>query len=213
MVKEELLLFGAGGHCRSCIDVIEQGTDFWIMGVVERPNAVHEPRFLSSEPLGYPIIGTEEKLERIRETCRNALITVGQIKSVSIRLSVYERLKKLDFRLPTVVSPLAHVSPHATVGEGTIVMHHAVVNAGATVGRGCILNSKSLVEHDATVGDYTHISTAAVVNGGVTVGARSFVGSHATVVHDVRLSDDLFCRAGALVKSTADATPMNNDTA
>ena len=213
MVKEELLLFGAGGHCRSCIDVIEQGTTFWILGIVERPGAIQEPRFLSAEPLGYPIIGTDEKLETIRETCRNALITVGQIRSAAIRLAVYDRLKKLDFTLPTVVSPLAHVSPHATVGEGTIVMHHAVVNAGATVGRACILNTKSLVEHDATVGDHTHVSTAAVVNGGVTVGSRSFVGSHATVVHDVRLGDDLFCRAGALIKSSVDTIPMSDATA
>mgnify|MGYP001389929297 CR=1 FL=1 len=211
MIKQEIVLFGAGGHCRSCIDVIEQGDQFWVLGIIDRPYAAVAPYQLSTQPLGYPIIGTDEKLEIIRRTCPNALITIGQITSAKVRISVHQRLKELNFTLPVIVSPHAHVSPHATIGEGTIVMHHAIVNAGAIIGRSCILNTKSLIEHDAAVGDHSHVSTAAVLNGGAVVGCRSFIGSNATVVHDVRLADDLFCRAGKLVKSSDDGSPMTDD--
>lgn len=210
MTKQEIVLVGAGGHCRSCIDVVEKEGRFWILGLIDRPYIPVAPHHLSDQPLGYPVVGTDEKLDVIRRTCANALITIGQIKSCQIRMSVYNRLKELDFSLPTIVSPLAYVSRHATVGEGTIVMHQAVVNAGASVGHACILNTKSLVEHDAAIGDHSHISTAAAVNGGAVVGRRSFIGSHATVVHDAHLEDDLFCRAGTLVKSSSDGVPMNN---
>ena len=60
-------------------------------------------------------------------------------------------------------------------------MHGAVVNAGAVVGRNCIINSQSLMEHDATIGDHCHVATAAVVNGGVRIGAGTFIGSKACI--------------------------------
>ena len=64
--------------------------------------------------------------------------------------------------MPVIISPFSHVSKHTTIDEGTIIMHRVVVNAGAMVGRNCILNTGSLIEHDTEIGDHTHISTAAV---------------------------------------------------
>lgn len=206
MAETPIVLLGGGGHCRSCVDVIEQTGRFRITGIVESGGPKK-----SAPILGYPIIGTDEDLAAIRGSYRHALVTVGQIKSATSRLVLYRRLRDLDFTLPAIVSPLAYVSRHATIGEGTIVMHHAVVNAGAVVGCLCIVNTKALIEHDARVGDHSHISTAAVINGGAAVGPRSFIGSHATVMHAVRLGDDWFCGAGRRVQSELDGAPMDHD--
>ena len=35
-MKPEIILLGGGGHCRSCIDVIEQAGDFNIAGIVDK---------------------------------------------------------------------------------------------------------------------------------------------------------------------------------
>ncbi|MCD4822979.1 MAG: NeuD/PglB/VioB family sugar acetyltransferase [Phycisphaerae bacterium] len=208
MNKPEIILLGAGGHCRSCIDVIEQQGCFSIAGIVGRPDANTDDAIL-----GYPILGTDDDLPELRQRYKHAIITVGQIKSAAVRVRLYQKLVELGFELPVIVSPLAHVSPHAQAGAGTVVMHQVIVNAGAGVGVNCILNTSCLVEHDAIVGDHTHISTAAVVNGSVRVGARSFVGSNATTVHGLELPDDYFVRAGQLVISPRDgvstASPEN----
>ena len=39
MSQPEILLIGAGGHCRACIDVIRAEGRFAIAGVVERDGA------------------------------------------------------------------------------------------------------------------------------------------------------------------------------
>jgi tetrahydrodipicolinate N-succinyltransferase len=44
-----------------------------------------------------------------------------------------------------------------------IVVHHALINAGARVDRNCIINTKALAEHDAIIEDHCHISTGAIV--------------------------------------------------
>ncbi len=206
MTKPKIILVGAGGHCRSCIDVIEQEDRFEIMGIVDKAKQDE-----SSAVMGYPLIGTDDDLQVLRKECDNALVTVGQIKSPTVRIRLYERLKELGFELPTIVSPWAYVSRHTEIGEGTVVMHRATVNAGAMVGSNCILNTCSLVEHDASIGNHVHLSTGAVVNGDSSVGSRSFIGSGATVVHGITLPEQSFVRAGQLVVSERDYRIEEND--
>ncbi len=192
--EQEIILLGGGGHCRSCIDIIESSGVFKIAGIVEQPGTSK-----ANSILGYPIIGYDNELSTLRKHFDYALVTVGQIKSGTVREKLFNSLKKLNFILPVIISPLSYVSKHAAIGEGTIVMHHVVVNARAHIGNNCILYTKGLIEHDTVVGDNTHISTAAVLNGDSTIGSRCFVGSNATIVNGAKLPDDYFFKAGTLI--------------
>lgn len=191
-MREKILLIGGGGHCKSVIDVIEQEGKFEIAGIIEKFTGE------SKEVLAYPLVGTDDELAELRKKYKYAIITIGHLKSNAIRVKLFSILKELDFTLPVIVSPLAYVSQHAEVAEGTVVLHHALVNAGAKVGKNCIINSKALVEHDATIEEHVHISTAAVVNGGVKVKANTFYGSNATSKEYVELEG--FINAGSVVK-------------
>lgn len=165
---KNLYLIGGGGHCKSCIDVIEQNGEFEIKGIIDIEDKIGQ------EVLGYKIIGSDADLEKLNTKENYFLITIGQIKSVELRLKYFE----MNLNLATIISPRAHVSKHATVGAGTIVMHDALINAGAKIGQNCILNSKALIEHDAIIGDHCHISTGAIINGDCIVGTKSFIGSN-----------------------------------
>jgi sugar O-acyltransferase (sialic acid O-acetyltransferase NeuD family) len=192
MNRPLIILIGAGGHCRSCIDVIEMEGRFTVAGVVDRPDSG------IVSVLGYPVLGVDSDLSNLRKQYAFALVAVGQIKSPTVRIQLFERLKSLGFELPIIQSSRAYVSKHAKVGAGTIVMHDALINTGASVGENCIINSKALIEHDAIVGSHCHISTGAIVNGEVSIGARTFFGSHAVSVHGVSIPEESFVRAGSL---------------
>ncbi|WP_462325998.1 NeuD/PglB/VioB family sugar acetyltransferase [Desulfoplanes sp.] len=197
MSKPEIILVGAGGHCRSCIDVIEQENRFSIAGVVDRPDAA-----LSDNVLGYPVLGSDDDLPNLRQQIEHALITVGQIGSSTVRIKLFELLTSLGFHLPVIISPFAYVSRHAAVASGSIVMHHAVVNAGARVGVNGIINTKALVEHDAFIGDHCHVSTGAIVNGDASVRDGSFLGSQSCTVQSVTLQKNHFGKAMSLISGT-----------
>lgn len=183
MSKPQILLIGAGGHARACIDVIEQEDRFTVAGLLGLPEEV------GASVLGYPVLGTDQELPSLASKFGNALVTVGQIKTPDRRIQLFTVLADTGCTLPSIVSPRGYVSKHATVGAGTIVMHGAVANAGAVVGRNCILNSQSLVEHDAVIGDHCHIATSAAVNAGVRIGAGTFVGSGSTVRQGVAIGE------------------------
>ena len=179
--RQSILLVGAGGHARSCIDVIEQNKQFEIAGLIGLPQEV------GAQVLGYKVLGSEEILPDLLGDYPYAIVTIGQIKSPQLRMKYFNDLQEMGFELPVIISPLAYVSPHARVGKGTIIMHGAIVNAGAVIGNNCIINSRVLIEHDAHIADHCHISTAAVVNGGVRIDAGSFVGSQTSIRQSIHI--------------------------
>jgi len=191
-MAEKILLVGGGGHCKSVIDVIEQEGRFKIAGVIDKKE------LLGQDVLGYKVIGSDDDLEKLSKEYNYAIVTVGQIRSNTIRVKLFKLLKQLNYQLPVIVSPLAYVSPHAKVDEGSIIMHHALVNADAYVGKNAIINSKALIEHDAVIEEHCHISTGTIINGGVKVKANSFVGSNSTTKEYCEI--DGFMKAGGVLK-------------
>ena len=192
-MKPEILLLGAGGHCKSVIDVIEQENKFKIAGIIDADSVD-----IGQSILGYHIIGTDSDLSRLYKKYKYALITVGYIKTPHIRIKLYNLLKKIGYKLPVIISPLAYVSKHSHINEGTIIMHHSIVNATAKVGKNSIINTKALIEHDAIIEDNCHISTGSIVNGGVHVRENTFYGSNATSKEYIEV--DGFIKAGSVVK-------------
>ena len=180
---QDLILIGGGGHCKSCIDVIEQEGRFKIAGIVDLPEKLHQ------RILGYEIIATDDDLPDLVKEYNYFFVTLGQIKTPNKRIRLFEMLKDLGAKLPVIVSPLSYVSKHAEIEEGTIIMHYALVNAEAKIGKNCIINTSALIEHDAVIKDHCHISTGAIINGGVKVGSSTFFGSNAVTKENIQIKD------------------------
>lgn len=189
-----LILVGAGGHARSCIDVISCTGAFAISGLIGSPEEVG----LTVD--GYQVIGTDADLEKLAQLHRYALITVGQIKSPNIRIGLYQKLVAYGFTFPVIVSSRSHVSSYALVHGGTIVMHDALVNAGAVVGENCIVNTKVLIEHDAKIGSHCHLSTGVIINGGVSVGESSFIGSGSVIKEGISIGKNCLIGMSQIVR-------------
>jgi len=191
--KKEIILIGGGGHCKSVIDVIEAENKFQIIGILD----VNEK--VGTKILGYTIIGTDDEIGDWNKKNSCFHITVGQIKSAEIRRKIYDKLKALNADLPIICSPTAYISPNAIIGEGCVIMHHAILNAGVKVGKNCIINNKALIEHDSKIGDHCHVSTAAVINGDCYVASGSFIGSNSTLIQGITVEENCVVGAGSVV--------------
>jgi len=188
-----LLLIGGGGHCRSCVEVIESHNDFDIAGIVL-------PDASNTEPvLGYPVVGTDKELEKLVSKTPGALVAVGHIRSPDIRIRLFTELKKLNAELPVIIASTAYCSRHVSVGCGTIVMHGALINAAACIGENCIINSQALVEHDVHIESHCHVATGVRINGGVQIGMGSFVGSGVVIREGIKIGPRSIIGAGQVV--------------
>ena len=192
-MRPSLVLVGGGGHALACIDVVEQNAAFAIAGLVDPA--------LPKDSLqgGYPVLGSDDDLPRLRERHRFALVSVGHIRSAAPRARLYEKLAALDFVLPVIISPLAYVSPRAAVGCGSLVMHRAIVNAGAQVGENCIINTGAVVEHGCHIGNTCHVAVGAMICGDVCLEDGAFVGSGAVCRQGVTIGKGAVVGCGVTV--------------
>ncbi len=188
-----LLLIGGGGHCHACIDVIETAGGYAIAGIIQPKSSGQAP------VLGYPVLGDDEALPDLLRRTPHALITVGQINSPETRMRLFHLLKAHGAELPVIQAPTAYCSRHATLGEGSILLHGSLVNANARIGANCIINSQALVEHDARIADHCHIATGARVNGGATVSTGSFIGSGAILREGIAIGEYTVIGAGQVI--------------
>ena len=191
--KPNLVLIGGGGHCVSVIDVIENGNKFNILGILDSNSK-------EDNLLGYKILGDDNLIPELVNENTYFLITVGQIKSYSIRRNIAKILSENNAKLATVISPLAYVSKHAQIEEGAVIMNHAVVNAKSKIGKNCIINTMSNIEHGVSIGDFCHISTCAVVNGKSVIGYGTFIGSNATISNNILIKENSIISAGKFIK-------------
>ncbi|MES2770820.1 MAG: acetyltransferase [Pseudomonadota bacterium] len=199
MSQPNLILLGAGGHARACIDVIEQQGLYRLAGLIAPPSEV------GTLHCGHRVIASDNELAALSQRYPYAFIGIGQLRSPTIRIRMFHQLLDLGFQLPTLIAPDAYVSPHASIGSGSIIMHGAIINAGAKVGRNCIINSRALVEHDAQIDDHCHLSTGAILNGGVRLGEGSFVGSASVVKEGVTLPPGSLLGMGSMIKNAQQA--------
>lgn len=193
MIKP-LILVGGGGHCKSVIEAAESA-GYQILGVLDMPEDV------GKDILSTKVIGTDDDIPAYVDKAE-FVITVGFIKNPAIRIKLFNKVKEAGGKLATIIASTAYVSKYAIIGEGTVVMHKALVNANAKVGNNVILNSFSNISHDAEIGNQCHISTGAIVNGECKIGNNVFVGSQSVLANAIAIGDDIVVGAGSFVRKS-----------
>lgn len=187
---KNIILIGAGGHSKACIDVIESEKKYKIIGLINHKKI---------NIFNYKTIGNDNDLKRIFRTVRYAHIAVGQIKDLKIREVIFKKLKKIGFSLPIIKSPNAYISKNSKIDEGTIIMHQAIINAASKIGKNCIINTKSIIEHDTEVKNNTHVAPGSIINGNCIIGKNCFLGSGSTIKENTTIKDFTFVKANSLV--------------
>lgn len=79
------------------------------------------------------------------------------------RLQWEETFEEQGIALATVQSPLAYVSPTASIAKGCIIMPFAVVNTEVVLQKATIVNVSAIVDHGCVIEAGCHIAPGAIV--------------------------------------------------
>lgn len=185
----EIVLIGAGGHARSCLEIIIEN-DFKIVCAIVAEDS-------EDELDGVPILkGDTHLTDFYNHGVRKAFVAVG---SNIVRDQISNHLVNLGYELVTVLSKKATISNNVHIGPGTLVMPNAVINGHSQIARGCIINTGAIIEHDCRIEQSSHVAPGAILGGCVSVGKRAMVGLGARVLPEIKLGNDTFVGAGAVV--------------
>lgn len=197
------VVFGAGGHARSVVDVLERlgesvvavvgeaGGRAWHVDVLADEDAAID-RVVTEGLCAVVAIGGPEPrmavLGRLRTAARSAHSTeTGAGASSRVQIA------------PAVVAATATVAPDVELGAGTVVLEHAHIGPSTRLGAGVIVNTGAIVEHDCLVAEGCHVAPGAVLLGAARIGARTFVGSGARVLPGIELGAGVTVGAGSVV--------------
>lgn len=103
--------------------------------------------------------------------------------------------------LVSVVSPRATVSSSAIIGDGAFIAHNSFLGPLTKIGKGNIINTGALVEHEVTIGDFCHVAPNSTVCGRSQIGDNVILGASCTVIDNISICDDVIVGANSTVIS------------
>lgn len=180
----EFTVFGAGGHARSVIALLQS--------LKKNVRKVVDPAARAGEYiLGVPVY----PLENIVISLNSLVLAIGDNT---------ERAAKLQEFSATVYSlPLIHASAdvhtQAQIGAASMCFAGCYIGPSVQVGQNNLINTRAVLEHEVRIGDHNHVSVAAVLLGRVTLGSFCFIGAGAVIRDSVSICDGVTVGANAYV--------------
>jgi sugar O-acyltransferase (sialic acid O-acetyltransferase NeuD family) len=187
-MKNKLLIIGASGHGKVVADIALK------MGKWQNIYFLDDDKSIKSS-MGLEVIGTSDDVFTHLDEYE---IFVG-IGNNATRQRIHEMLETVGASIPVLIHPNAVIGNQVEIGNGTAVMAGAVVNCCTKIGRGCIVNTSSTIDHDNYIEDFVHISPGAHLAGTVCVGKGSWIGIGSVVSNNINITYDCQVGAGSVV--------------
>jgi sugar O-acyltransferase (sialic acid O-acetyltransferase NeuD family) len=190
--KKKLILLGAGGHAKSLFNLISNSRDYKIIGAIEN---IKKDTFTA-----FKILGVYNDLNFFfKKGIKYALVATGQVKENKTRVKHFRLLKKIGFKIPTIISRHAVVGKFSKIGIGTCIFDNTYVGPNVTIGNNSIINTGAIIEHDSFIGHNCHISTGAIINGNVIVKDNTFIGSGSVIKEGTIIGENCIIGARSFV--------------
>ena len=186
MKNKGIILFGCGGHAKSCIDIAISLKIYNIIVVDENAN---QDEFI----MGYMIYNSIPKFNNQEYGFFTA------IGDNSIRSQIYNYYVNKGCTFVNLISSHAYLSSTSEMGNGVFIGHNCHVGPDVIIGNNSIINTHAIIEHDCRIGNNTHIAIGAHVAGRVSIGDFCMVGAGSTIRDRISINNSIIIGAGAVV--------------
>jgi len=176
--RREVVIFGASGHGKVIIDIVEKAGQYRVAFLVD-----DDPKYKGKQFFGYPVIGGRESLLAAEQA--DKLPVIVAIGNNETRMNVAAWLNDRGFASVSAIHPSAQLARGVSVGVGSVVMAAAVINSDTAIGNNVIINTGATVDHDCRIGDGVHIAPGCHLCGGVSVGDCSLIGAGCVLIPGV----------------------------
>lgn len=185
-MSKDVIIIGAGGHAKVIADIIYKSGDN-LIGFLD-DNLANKGKEIY---LGKKVIGTTKDIEIYNKNY--FIIGIGN-NSIRKKINNENNLK-----LYTAIHPSAIIAEDVKIGTGSVIMAGVVINPGTVIGKNCIINTCSSLDHDNLLEDYVHISPGAHLAGTVSVKEGTWICTGAIVKNNITIGKNNIIGAGGVV--------------
>ncbi|MCC5912480.1 MAG: acetyltransferase [Clostridiaceae bacterium] len=186
--NKKLLIIGASGHGKVVADIAIKMNKWQSITFLDDDESI-------KISMGLEVIGKTADAFTYKEEA-DFFVAIG---NNGVREKVQEKLIEQGLKVVSLIHPSAVIGIDVEIGIGTAVMAGVVINSSTIIGKGCIINTSSSLDHDNIIEDYVHISPGASLAGTVKVGKESWLGIGSVVSNNVNICSGCKVGAGAVV--------------
>jgi sugar O-acyltransferase (sialic acid O-acetyltransferase NeuD family) len=193
--KPAIIIYGAGGHAKSVMEIVLQNGDFSIAGIID-----DNDHLTGTSVLNIPVLGTGEILaDLVERGVTLAANGVGGILNIAIRIDIFRSLEQAGLSTPSLIHPRATIEPSSKVSYGVQIFANAYIGSEAVLHDKCMVNTNAVVSHDCEIGSYSHIAPGALLAGHVHVGEKTLIGMGVTTTIGIRIGSGVRIGNGAII--------------
>lgn len=196
--SERLVVIGASGFGRECLDVLDAmisaGSQIEVIGVVDDGPSDFNLQRLAARNVAH--LGAVREWMARGEVGVRFVLGIG---SPQTRRRIVEQLEVAGHRAFTAVHPSATFGANPAIADGVVVCAGVAISNNVRLRRHVHVNPNATIGHDADLRDFVSINPAATISGGVVIGEETLVGSAATVLQNLSVGERTTIGAGALV--------------
>jgi sugar O-acyltransferase (sialic acid O-acetyltransferase NeuD family) len=189
-MKPQALIVGAGGHARVVAGLLR----FIGIDIV----CILDPNFSGREEAicGTRVVGGLEALESLLPNQHDVYVAIGDNAA---RSALVFQLENAGYALPPVVHPEARLSYDVRIGGASCICLGVNLGTEARIGRGVIVNTGALVDHESVIADFVHLAPGVKIAGRVSVGEGAFLGMGCCVAEKLSIGRGAVIGAGSVV--------------
>lgn len=191
-MPKEIVVFGAGGHAKAVIDILEKQGDYRIAGLLDGGKPA------GTKVYGYEVLGDEAWLGSDVHQIDGVIAAIGDNWTRGQVVRAIQR-RRPDLPFVTAVHPSAVIAKGARIGAGSVIMAGAVIGSDVTIGEHAVLYAHSCVEHDSSIGSYVSFAPRTAAGGGVSVGNYTAISIGASIIHGITIGEHSVIGAGSTV--------------
>ncbi|KAA0548637.1 acetyltransferase [Bacillus sp. BGMRC 2118] len=187
-MKDKLLIIGASGHGNVVADIALKMNRWKSISFLDDNIDMIKSRSLN-------VIGTPDN---IFNYINEYEIFIG-IGNNNVRQRFHELLESLGASIPVLIHPDSVIGNQVELGLGTVIMPGVVINCNTKIGKSCIVNTASSIDHDNILYDYVHVSPGVHIAGTVNIGRGTWLGIGSIVSNNVKITSECIFGAGSVV--------------
>ena len=187
-MKDKLIIIGASGHGKVVADIAIKMNKWQIIAYLDDDESI-------KTSMGLEVIGKTDDAFTFKDEA-DLFVAIGNNIT---REKIQKKLIDEGLNVVSLVHPTAVIGIEVKIGIGTAVMAGVVINSSTKIGRGCIINTSSSLDHDNVIEDYVHISPGVSTAGSVGIGKGTWLGIGSVVSNNVNICSSCKIGAGAVV--------------
>lgn len=192
--ESKMLIIGSSGHAAVLLDAIELVGSYSVVGFLD------DTLESGTQKNGYSVLGKLAEAQTVCAQMSVRCVVIG-VGDNWWRRKIHTDLWQVcpDLQFPTIKHPSAVVSASAEIAGGTAILAGSHVGPRSRVGKFCILNTGSSLDHDCVLGDFASLAPGVFTGGRVKIGECSAIGVGASISHRISIGSHSVVGTGAAV--------------